>query len=405
MVTQPELLPDRAVLVHIGPYKTGTTAIQTSLHDHRAELLAHAVTYPGDYHRQMRPSWALLGRSRVGEPAVPEREWEAMVDEVRAAPGRVVISSEDFASARPQHVQRLVDDLGPDRVHVLIVARRLDKLLPSAWQERVKSVNETRTYDAWLSEVLSVERAGDAARTFWHNHGLRTLVERWGSVLPPDRVLVLVNDEDDRRLQPAAFEQLLGLPDGVLTPGPHANTSLSMERIELCRQVNVAAEARGWVGSRQLNAPRRAMLVGLRSAPLQEFESPIPALPAWTGPRLVELSEERARTVADSGVRVIGDPDLLRYTPDPDAPELGEPPSVLPTAAAASAIEHALAGMLKRAERRARPRVPVAAPPSPPPDPLTRLTSRAMLREVARRQRARLHRRGGRAARGGGGEP
>jgi hypothetical protein len=401
MVTQPELLPDRAVLVHIGPYKTGTTAIQTSLHEHRDELVQHAVTYPGDYHRQMRPSWALLGRSRVGERDVPEREWDAMVDEVRAAQGRVVISSEDFASARPQHVRRLVDDLGPDRVHVLIVARRLDKLLASAWQERVKSVNETRTYDAWLREVLSVERAGEAARTFWHNHGLRTLVERWRTVLPPDRVVVLVNDEDDRRLQPATFERLLGLPDGVLTPGPHTNTSLSMERIELCRQVNVAVEARGWVGSRKLNTPRRAMLTGLRSAPLQDFESPIPSLPAWSGPRLVELSDERARTVADSGVRVIGDPDLLRYVPDPDAPDLGEPPSVLPTQAAANAIEHTLAGMLRREEHRARQRAAGPAAPPPQVDPLTRLSSRAMLREVARRQRARL-RGSGRTGRSGG---
>jgi hypothetical protein len=394
MVTQPELLSDRAVLVHIGPYKTGTTAIQSSLHEHRAELLAHAVTYPGSYHRQMRPSWALLGRSRVGEPAVPEREWDAMVDEVRAAEGRVVISSEDFASARPPHVRRLVDDLGPDRVHVLIVARRLDKLLPSAWQERVKSVNETRTYDAWLREVLSVERAGDAARTFWHNHGLQALVERWSAVLPPDRVIVLVNDEADRGLQPATFERLLGMPEGSLTPGPHTNTSLSMERIELCRQVNVAVEARGWVGSRRLNAPRRALLAGLRTAPLQDFESLIPALPAWTGPRLVELSEERAQTVSGSGVRVIGDPDLLRYVPDPDAPDLDEPPAVLPTQAAAGAIEHALAGMLKRDEQRAARQAAAAAsaPPPPQPDPLSRLSSRAMLSEIARRQRARLRR-------------
>jgi hypothetical protein len=394
MVTQPELLPDRAVLVHIGPYKTGTTAIQSSLHEHRAELLEHAVTYPGSYHRQMRPSWALLGRSRVGEPAVPEREWDAMVDEVRAAEGRVVISSEDFASARPPHVRRLVDDLGPDRVHVLIVARRLDKLLPSAWQERVKSVNETRTYDAWLREVLSVERAGDAARTFWHNHGLQTLVERWSAVLPPDRVIVLVNDEADRGLQPATFESLLGMPEGSLTPGPHTNTSLSMERIELCRQVNVAVEARGWVGSRKLNAPRRALLAGLRTAPLQDFESLIPALPAWTGPRLVELSEERAQTVSESGVRVIGDPDLLRYVPDPEAPDLDEPPTVLPTQAAAGAIEHTLAGMLKRDEQRAARQAAAAAsaPPPPQPDPLSRLSSRAMLSEIARRQRARLRR-------------
>lgn len=392
MVTQPELLPDRAVLVHIGPYKTGTTAIQSSLHEHRAELLDHAVTYPGNYHRQMRPSWALLGRSRVGEPAVGEREWDAMVDEVRAAAGRVVVSSEDFASARPAHIRRLVDDLGAERVHVLIVARRLDKLLPSAWQERVKSVNETRTYDVWLREVLGHDRSGDAARTFWHNHGLQTLVERWRSALPPDRVIVLVSDEDDHRLQATAFERLLGLPEGTLTPGPHTNTSLSMERIELCRRVNVAAEARGWIGSRKLNAPRRAMLAGLRSVPLQEFESLIPPLPGWTGRRLVELSDERARSVADSGVRVLGDPDLLRYTPDPDAPDLGEPPSVLPTAAAASAIEHALAGMLRREEHRARARRAAVAPAPPPVDPLTRLSSKAMLREVARRQRARLRR-------------
>jgi hypothetical protein len=391
-----ELLPERAVLVHIGPYKTGTTAIQSSLHEHRDQLAAQGVTYPGRYHRQMRPSWALLGRSRVGEADVPRGEWDSMVDEVRAAPGRVVISSEDFASARPRHVRTLVDDLGADRVHVLIVARRLDKLLPSAWQERVKSVNETRTYDAWLREVLGEERTGAAARTFWHNHGLQTLIERWREALPAEQVLVLVNDEDDRRLQPATFERLLGVPEGELTPGAHSNTSLSMERIELCRQVNMAVEARGWVGSRVLNVPRRAMLAGLRAAPLQEFETLIPPLPSWTGPRLEELSGERARSVAEAGVRVLGDPDLLRYSPPQDASDLEEPPGVLPTQAAAGAIEHAFAGMVKRDEARAKRRAAVTppAPAKPSADPLTRFSSRALLREVARRQSARLRRRG-----------
>jgi hypothetical protein len=406
METESELLPDRAVLVHIGPYKTGTTAIQSSLHEHRADLVAAGITYPGRYHRQMRPSWGLLGRSRIGEAEVPEDEWDAMVDEVRAAEGRVVISSEDFSSARPRHVRKLVDDLGADRVHVLIVARRLDKLLPSAWQERVKSVNETRTYDAWLREVLSVEREGDAGRVFWHNHGISTLVERWRTALPPDRIIVLVNDEADRRLQSATFERLLGMPEGRLTPGPHTNTSLSMERIELCRQVNTAVEARGWIGSRRLNAPRRALLAGLRSSPLRDFETDIPALPAWTGPRLEELSGDRARSVAQSGVRVLGDPALLRYEADPVAPDLGDPPSVLPIEAAAGAIEHTLAAILKRPSRsaggtRERARAtapPPPPPPTPPPDPLSQLSSREMLREVARRQTARL-RRDGRSSR------
>ena len=166
----------------------------------------------------MRPSWALLGRSRVGEADVPASEWDAMVEEVRAAAGRVVISSEDFSSARPRHIARLVADLGSDRVHVLIVGRRLDRLLPSGWQERVKSVNETRTYDAWLREVLSPERDSDVARTFWYHHGLQDLIARWREVLPPERVLLLVNDESDHGTQARAFEHLLGLPEGQLTP-------------------------------------------------------------------------------------------------------------------------------------------------------------------------------------------
>jgi hypothetical protein len=392
-VQVPGLLPQHAVLVHIGPYKTGTTAIQSSLHEHRAELEAAGVTYPGSYHRQMRQSWALLGRSRVGEADVPQAEWEEMVEEVRRAPGRVVISSEDFSSARPEHVRRLVDDLGPDRVHVLIVARRLDKLLPSAWQERVKSVNETRTYDEWLREVLAEKREGGAAKVFWHNHGLDALIARWRSALPADRVLVLVTDEIDRGLQPRTFERLLGLDEGLLTPGPHANTSLSMERIEFCRRVNLAAESRGWVGNKRLNPARRAMLAGLRSAPLADWETLIPPLPPWTVDRLTRLSEERAEAVARADAVVIGEPDLLRWHGEGVGEALGDPPMSIPTAAAAAAMEHALAGAL-RVIRKRRPTPTPAAPLAPAEPVLGEVPSRELLGELRRRvgRRARLPR-------------
>jgi hypothetical protein len=136
------------------------------------------------------------------------------------------------------------------------------------------------------------------------------------------------------------------------------------------------------------------MLAGLRTAPLQDFETLIPALPGWTGPRLEELSDARARSLAEAGVRVIGDPDLLRYTADPDAPDLDDPPKVLPTEAAAAAVEHAFAGMLKREKAQARRRAAVPLPAAQSPDPLIRLSSRTMLREVARRQTARLRRAG-----------
>ena len=163
--------------------------------------------------------------------------------------GRVVISSEDFSSARPRHIARLVTDLGPERVHVLIVARRLDKLLPSGWQERVKSVNETRTYDAWLREVLSPERDTSLARTFWYHHGLQVLIERWREVLPPERVLVLVNDESDRGMQARTFEQLLGPSGGSAVARAPTRTPRCRWNASSCaaRSTWRSRPADGWV--------------------------------------------------------------------------------------------------------------------------------------------------------------
>ena len=217
--------------------------------------------------------------------------------------------------------------------------------------------------------MLGPERDGDAARTFWHNHGLRDLIARWREVLPPAQVLVLVNDESDRGMQARTFEQLLGLPEGQLTPGPYTNTSFSMERIELCRQVNLAVEARGWIGNRHLNAPRRAMLSGMRGVPIQDYETSIPPLPGWTAERLAELSDERARTVLDSDVTVVGDPDALRYAGDAGAPDLTAPPTTLPVVAAAGAMEQALARMLRQLRQRPKP---PPRPPRPPSGPTPR---------------------------------
>jgi hypothetical protein len=132
------------------------------------------------------------------------------------------------------------------------------------------------------------------------------------------------------------------------------------------------------------------MLSGLRAAPLEAYETLIPPLPAWTSARLTELSDERAATVIGSGVRVIGDPDLLRYSGDDAAPALDSPPVSLPTAAAAGAMEKALAGMLR--QLRARPGADSARPQAAP-RPVTgveALRSRDLLKEVARRQVRRV---------------
>ena len=58
MATVPPVADD-AVLVHIGPYKTGTTAIQAVLAGHRTDLEQHGVSYPGEGNRHAREGWSL----------------------------------------------------------------------------------------------------------------------------------------------------------------------------------------------------------------------------------------------------------------------------------------------------------------------------------------------------------
>jgi hypothetical protein len=383
-----EALPPDAVLIHIGPYKTGSTAIQTTLALHREDMAPHRVVYPGDGHRQMRPTWALIGRGASGVSAVPMTEWDELAAEVRAAAGsRVVISSEDLASAKVDQARRLAEDVGADRVHVLVVVRRLDKLFPSSWQERVKSWNETRTYDEWLREVLDPKREGPAAQTFWRNHGVMNLVGVWGQAIAPERVVLLVADETDRSRTARTFERLLGLPDGLLTPGPRENTSLSMDKIELYRRVNQLFKDHGWSDRQRRELLYRGMLHQLRQVEPHPDDVAIPAVPPWAAQRVGELSRIRADQVLKHPGPVVGDPELLTGIDLGTEEQWASLPDSVPMASAVAAIEGVIEGGL-RLNRRGRKRKLAAGAP----DRVSDTSSRALLREVAARQRRRFSR-------------
>lgn len=349
MATEVRTLPPGSVLVHIGPFKTGTTALQASLAGQRSDLLEHGVLYPGTGRRQAREVFALLGVSLPGmrEP-VPE-DWDALVEEVRHAQvPRVVLSSEDFASVDPAQATRAVRDLGGDAVHVLVVARNLRQLLPSAWQERVKSVVETHSYDEFLHEVLAERPEGQTARTFWRHHQLRHLLGVWTSAVPPERITVVVADESDRGQLRSVCEELLGLPPGLLNEGEFANTSLTWDRVELYRALNLRQQSGRWDDRRHWRLVHGALLGGLVSVPRAGEESSIPPLSRWAATRVAELSEERVRELADSGVQVVGDPSRLLAPPLGDEVEIPAPPKRVPIDAAVAGLEGLLTGLARR---------------------------------------------------------
>jgi hypothetical protein len=336
------LLPSGAILVHVGPFKTGSSSLQMALHTRREEVLAHGVLYPGTGYRHLREIASLMGRGPRGVPTVPPEEWAAFVAEIHHADApRTVVSSEGLSTAGPKIVARLVGDLGADRVHAVRVERRLDRLLPSAWQERIKSSNETRTFPEFLDDVLAADPATSQGKraSFWAAHSLERYLERWRPVLPADRIHVVVADERHPAATSAVFERLLGLPTGMLDPMQRPNSSLSWNQVELCRRLNEVFDVHGWPDRLRRRTLQGALLPGLRDAGPSADDVRIPAVSGDHLRRTAELSAQRIDLLANSGIDVIGDPEPTRVSYDGSA-EVPEPEA--PRTISIEAVVHAV---------------------------------------------------------------
>src|SRR4051812_3165340 len=86
-------LPDGARLLHIGPPKTGTTALQVAMSRVRDEMLAQGVHYVGSGAKPRRAGMAIVGHT-THRPRPDIAFWEKLVDEVAEADApRICVSS------------------------------------------------------------------------------------------------------------------------------------------------------------------------------------------------------------------------------------------------------------------------------------------------------------------------
>jgi hypothetical protein len=307
-------LPDGARLIHIGPPKTGTTALQVAMSLVRDEMRAQGVHYAGAGTRPRRAGMALVDRG-THRPRPDLEHWERLVDEVASVGDvRVVcVSNERFAGADQETAARIVDDLGATRVHVVDTVRRLDRLLPSQWQERIKWRADLPSYDDRLRIVLSDEPDGDFHEHFWDVADFEALIGRWTAVTEPSRFWVIVADENNRELLPRSFEQLLGLPDGLIRPvSTRSNQSYSLNEALFLQNVDRAAATYSWPEWVYEDQVKRAVGRAVRTEPRSPHDVTI-STPAWAVDRIHELNERRRTAIQDSRVRLIGDPDRLRW--------------------------------------------------------------------------------------------
>ncbi|MBN2323419.1 MAG: hypothetical protein JXQ30_06770 [Spirochaetes bacterium] len=151
----------KTVFLHIGYYKTGTTAVQHYFHSNRQELLQCGILYPetGIFSNashgllsmkrlhevgQMVPQWFMLIKSGMGRIKTAHRIWEDVIKEITDTTAeKILISSEEFtryamnseSEALIFEIKRFLRDFD---VKVLCYLRRQDDYLESWYNQMVK---------------------------------------------------------------------------------------------------------------------------------------------------------------------------------------------------------------------------------------------------------------------------
>ncbi|TNM36248.1 hypothetical protein FHP29_18955 [Nocardioides albidus] len=311
-------LPAGTTLVHIGPYKTGTTAMQGALWEARPALAEYGIVYPGDAAHEIDASMAVaLGYVYAGKSLdVYRQRWFDLVAEMRAARPRIgVLSSEVYCEATDDGARAVLDALGP-QTHVVITVRPIVRLLGSQWQQYTQNI-PVPPYDEWLRVILGQDseggepESGTITPSFWRRHRHDRLVERWVGLAGADRVSVVVVDDRDHRGLPAAFEGLLGLPDGLLRPpADKTNRSLTYPEALVMQELVGRTSAAPWSSADHARFVRFGAARGLQAAPPDPRAERL-LTPAWAVDRALEIGAGMAERIGASGARVIGDLALL----------------------------------------------------------------------------------------------
>ncbi|MUL41499.1 hypothetical protein FZ103_09975 [Streptomonospora sp. PA3] len=335
--------------LHIGPYKTGTTAIQGAFHQARARLREQGLVYIG---KNRQPAGAAQQAAGIppmfGSAHKRDTYWQELLEEVEAEGAlRPIISSEFFCEADDDAARRIVEDLGGPRVHLVVTLRPLAKILPAQWQQYVQA-GLLHSYEEWLEAVFNGPPAEIPTPTFWRRHDHGTLISRWAEIVGPENLTVIAVDDSDPGMLLRSFEDILDLPDGFLAPDEtQANRSLSYPEAEFFRRFNrefLAGDLDRLMYGRYL---RQGLAPHLKYHHRPSREDSVIRTPAWAMERAAKLGVESAATVSALGVRIMGDLAKLSEIPENrvGTPSGGE---AIPVEAAA----HAVLGTLVAVENR-----------------------------------------------------
>ncbi len=356
----------RVVHLHIGAPKTGTTYLQDRLALNARSLARHGVHFPTSSPLvspglfQFRAALDLLGEDWGGHPGHAVGSWDVLARKVRRRSGRVIISHEILAPARPDQVARALRDLEGSEVHIVYSARDLGRQLPAAWQESIKQGRKW-TYRRFL------DRAEKGRPWFYRAFDLPTVLETWGATLPPERVHVVTVprrgvQERQGNLLWDRFCEVFGIdPAWAPRDSDRTNRSLGVAETQLIRQLNRRMD-RATRREAHYDSLIREMLA---QDELVNRDSAAVRLPPGRYPWAEEQAERWIEWIERSGVDVVGDLKELRPVRPPEDQGWHDPDRVGAKAQLNAALD-AAHGDDPRGRRAPRPQPPARQPDSHP---------------------------------------
>lgn len=255
----------KTLYIHIGHYKTGTTALQILLDENHAFLARHGVQYAPCVRTDSKHSdlaFAMLREAGVKmlmhgyrRSVTPLALWGTLFDQVRESPqDKVVISSEelmriggfDAARLRLRDIAALAGDIS---VKVIAYLRNPRDHLQSWHNQLVKMGIPVADFDTALNG--GIERVH-----LDYSFALRPWVEAFGAEN------LILRDYDQARRSPKGlyvdFLGILGVPfsEELTLPGEDPNPRLDDRALDLVRLMQNAGMPQHSVSSTRIRATR-----------------------------------------------------------------------------------------------------------------------------------------------------
>jgi hypothetical protein len=359
----------RVVYLHVGAPKTGTTYLQDRLALNKASLARHDVHYPLALHAsQFRPALDLLEMPWGGLQENVDGEWDGLINRVRRQRGKVIVSHEILAAAKPTQVRRAMAGLEGAEVHLVYSARDLARQIPAEWQEGIKHQRK-QGFAGFLRRVQTSRRT-KPNMWFWRVQSLPDVLTRWSKGLPPERVHLVTVPQAGAPREELWHRYCRAFdidPAWAPEQSDRENVSIGAAESTLIRRLNRRLKQAG-LPSEEYRRLIRELVVHQTLAQRPDMSKV--TLPPAAFPWADEVAEEWIQWVVGSGIDVIGDVEDLRPVPppagqvwaDPDRPRRPQMVDAALDAMVALAVEAAqrpdpneqLTARLGRAARRLR---------------------------------------------------